>query len=57
MLVARRTKQSECDAEQEKVAGLQAKLERRLVELEQEAQCQHDQLLADFDQVIVKMLS
>lgn len=49
----RRTKQGECDAEHDKLTGLQAQLERRLLELEQEAQCQHDQLLADFDQVFI----
>jgi hypothetical protein len=47
----RHTKQNECDAEQQKLAELQTKLERRLLELEQEGQCQHDLLVADFDQV------
>ncbi len=49
----RRTKQSECDAERDKLVVLQGELERRLMEVEQESQYQHDQLLADFDQVYI----
>ena len=51
IMCIRRTKQAECDAEQTKCVELQRKLERKLLELEQESQCHQDQLLADFDQV------
>lgn len=47
----RRAKQSELDIEHDKLEELQRKLERRLLELEGESQCQHDQLVSDFDQV------
>ena len=44
-------KQKELDSEHDKVHELQRTLEQRLLDLEGESQCQHDQLIADFDQV------
>lgn len=48
---ARRSKQSEYDCERDKLVALQRELERKLLELEAESQCQHDQLMGEFDQV------
>ena len=47
----RRSKQSELDAEHDKVAQFQRELERRLLDLEGDTQAQREQLMADFEQV------
>ncbi len=50
-ILFRHAKQSELDCEHKKLEELQRELERRMLNVEGEAQIQQDQLIADFEQV------